>query len=162
MAQKKEGEKKKRSRGRPRFEVDEQLLENIASCWATYEEIADILSVSTKTLQVGRSPKGIPYAEIIRIGRSKGNVSLRRKQFEMAMAGDPTMLRFLGMVQLGQKPKQEVELTVKNPPSLIVQFIDVELGPDGEPTHLLSEGTSDAPVIDMVPEGPKGDDESSG
>jgi hypothetical protein len=40
--------------------------------------------------------------------RQAGFVSLRRKQYELAMAGNATMLIFLGKQYLGQADKREV------------------------------------------------------
>ena len=40
--------------------------------------------------------------------RKAGFVSLRRKQYELAMAGNATMLIFLGKQYLGQSDKREV------------------------------------------------------
>ncbi len=41
-------------------------------------------------------------------GRLQGKASLRRKQYEIAMSGNTTMLIWLGKQALGQSDKQEI------------------------------------------------------
>lgn len=52
------------------------------------------------------------FAEYSDQKRAKGKLSLRRKQFQLALSGDRTMLIWLGKQYLGQVDKSE--LTGKN------------------------------------------------
>ncbi len=85
---------------RPRKEVDENLLDRLAAVGLTTSEIASILEVSPDTLERN-------YAEEMREGKEKAKASVRRKQFELAMAGNPTMLVWLGKNLLGQTDRIE-------------------------------------------------------
>lgn len=53
------------------------------------------------------------FAQVIKDGRSHGRMSLKRKQWEMAMGGNITMLIWLGKQNLGQtdKVEQRTQLT---------------------------------------------------
>jgi len=86
--------------GRPPKPVDEQKLDLLASLGLTTAEIAAVLEVSPDTLEE-------KYAEEMAIGKQKCKASVRRKQFELAMAGNPTMLIWLGKQILGQKERYE-------------------------------------------------------
>lgn len=89
--------------GRPPLEIDEEMVEKLASICCTMNEMASILECSVDTLERR-------FADIIEKGRSKGKSSLRRKQYEVAMGGNPTMLIWLGKQQLGQTDKRSVEV----------------------------------------------------
>lgn len=83
---------------RPRKEVDEEKLELLASFGLTTREIAAVLDVSPDTIERN-------YAETLAWGVNKCRASLKRKQWEMAMAGNVTMLIWLGKQMLGQKDR---------------------------------------------------------
>jgi len=53
------------------------------------------------------------FAQAIQKGRASGRMSLKRKQWEMAMGGNITMLIWLGKQNLGQtdKVEQRIEST---------------------------------------------------
>ena len=86
---------------RPRKPIDEEKLFLLASLGLTTAEIAAVLECSPDTLERN-------YAEEMAEGKSKCKASLRRKQYELAMAGNPTMLIWLGKNMLGQSDKTEV------------------------------------------------------
>ena len=85
----------KRKVGRPRIEIDEELLYKLATIHCTMKEMEDILGVSEDTLKRN-------FAGIIDKGKAEGKSRLRRKQMEVALEGNPTMLIFLGKAMLGQ------------------------------------------------------------
>ena len=87
-----EGKKKV---GRPRIEIDEELLFKLATIHCTMKEMVDILGVSEDTLKNN-------FSGIIDKGKAEGKTRLRRKQMEVALEGNPTMLIFLGKAMLGQ------------------------------------------------------------
>ena len=88
--------------GRPRIEIDEEQLETLAAIECSLEEMALVLGCSVSTLQRN-------FDQVIEKGRAQGRASLRRRQFELAMNGNVTMLIWLGKVRLGQREKQAVE-----------------------------------------------------
>jgi hypothetical protein len=63
--------------------------------------MAEMLECSKDTLERR-------FAAVIKKGRAQRNSSLRRKQFEVAMKGDRTMLIWLGKQYLEQRDKHEV------------------------------------------------------
>jgi len=81
--------------GRPKIEIDEELLYKLATIHCTMKEMVDIMGVSQDTLKRN-------YAHIIDKGKSDGKMRLRRKQIEVAMSGNHTMLIWLGKQMLGQ------------------------------------------------------------
>lgn len=92
-----------------KLDKDRVLAMAIVGC--TIAEIAAVMGVSRDTIE-RRCRKEID------LGREKGNASLRKKQWEMAMAGDKTMLIWLGKNRLNQADKAEskVDHTSGNEP----------------------------------------------
>ena len=85
----------KKKGGRPRKEIDTELLYKLAQIHCTMKEMVDILGVSEDTLKRR-------FAGIIDKGKAEGKMRLRRKQIEVAMKGSAVMLIFLGKQMLGQ------------------------------------------------------------
>lgn len=102
--------------GRPRADVDPRLVEQLASIGCSNKEIAAACNCSTDTIERN-------FAAEITKGRENGKTRLRKKQIEVALAGNVTMLIFLGKNMLGQADKQEIS------------------GPDGTPVMQLPLST---------------------
>ena len=88
-------DEEKRKVGRPKKEIDEELLFKLATIHCTMKEMVDIIGVSEDTLKNN-------FSGIIDKGKAEGKTRLRRKQMEVALEGNPTMLIFLGKAMLGQ------------------------------------------------------------
>jgi len=93
--------------------VNEALLFELAKILCTDSEIADILTTAGKkehgkNYAISESQIKLRYAPLLKRARNGGRGSLRRKQFALAMAGDKTMLIWLGKQVLGQKDKQDI------------------------------------------------------
>ncbi len=88
--------------GRPPKVIDYALVERLASIQCTQEEIANILEVSTKTLQ-----RDEEFCLIYKKGLDNGRMSLRRYQWEAAKKGNTTMLVWLGKQYLGQREPRD-------------------------------------------------------
>jgi len=101
-------DKKKTSVGRPRKLIDYIMVKNLAECACTVEEIASYLNISHDTLS-----RNAHFKEVYQEGLHKCRRSLRRIQYDAAMAGDRTMLVWLGKQLLGQKEKQETDMTLQ-------------------------------------------------
>ena len=89
------------SQGRPKKEIDYDLVESLASIFCTQEEIASILSkkepISVRTLQ--RDEKfNLCFAK----GQNNAKMSVRRNQFKLS-ENNPTMAIWLGKQYLQQK-----------------------------------------------------------
>lgn len=103
-------------RGRPRKQVDEPTLEQMASMGCTTAEMAETLGVSPDTLERN-------YAASIKRGAALRNYSLRRRQLELAMEGNPTMLIWLGKQLLGQRDKAPPEDELKDEDTAIRRVV---------------------------------------
>ena len=91
--------------GRPLIEVDEDLLFKLAGIHCTMKEMVDILGVSEDTLKRR-------YAGLIDKAKAGGKMRLRRKQVEVALEGNPTMLIWLGKNMLNQSDSPTGEDTL--------------------------------------------------
>ncbi len=96
----------KRPRGRPRIEIDYELIRSLAEIQCTQVEISHIIGVSDKTLSANPH-----FQEVYKQGVAQGNKSLKRKQFERAMAGSDTMLIWLGKQRLGQVDRVDTAIS---------------------------------------------------
>jgi len=98
--------------GRPRIEIDWKELDKLCGLQCSLEEIAGWFDCSIDTIEARiKETHGMTFPEYFAQKRSSGKISLRRKQYETAMAGNPTMLIWLGKQYLGQTDKvvQEVK-----------------------------------------------------
>ena len=100
-------DEQKNKGGRPKIEIDEELLYKLAVIHCSMREMVDIIGVSEDTLKRR-------FAGLIAKGKSEGKQRLRRKQMEVAMSGNPTMLIWLGKNMLGQSdtPVQEDDKSI--------------------------------------------------
>ena len=104
--------------GRPMAQLDLVELEKLCAMMCTETEIADWFRVSRDTIAVAK--KRPEYAAVMERGRSLGCISLRRKQMQMAEAGNVGMLIWLGKQYLGQRDNLDMQHT----------------GPDGGPVQI--------------------------
>lgn len=86
--------------GRPKLNIDEKEVEKLAALHCTNEEIASWFSCSADTIENR-------FSGVIKRGKEKAKTSLKRKQYEIAMSGNVSMLIWLGKNLLGQKDKPE-------------------------------------------------------
>lgn len=95
--------------GRPKKEIDFDMVDNLLGIMCTGEEVADILDVDYDTLNARiKEQFKVSFSDYIRKKQSKGKASLRRRQYLTAVEeGNPTMLIWLGKQYLGQKDKPE-------------------------------------------------------
>lgn len=101
----------------PRCKLEEDfayslhVIRHLAGIRCTQEEIATALDVSDTTLE--RFLKKHEQArEAYRAGVRTNTASLRRRQYEVAMAGNVQMLIFLGKNYLAQSDKYDVAANV--------------------------------------------------
>jgi len=87
---------------RPKIPVDGAEVEKLASFGLTNREIGEMFGASEATI-------GRRFASETRKGRASLHKSLRRKQTEVALSGNVTMLIWLGKNMLGQMDRQQVE-----------------------------------------------------
>ena len=93
--------KKTQRRGRKPIVIDLVDLGKLAALQCTDEDIAGWFNVSTRTIENRR--KHAAFAAVMRHGRAKGRVSVRRNQMVLLEEGNVTMGIFLGKNILGQR-----------------------------------------------------------
>lgn len=104
---------------RPKVPIDGEEVYKLASLGLTQIEIADVLGASNSTICRR-------FAKEWTKGHATLKRSLRRKQTEVALSGNVTMLIWLGKNMLGQADKQEVE----HSGSIAVKKAYVTISPD--------------------------------
>ena len=107
--------KNKNKIGRPRLQLDEEQIINLAKINCTMKEIASVMKCSVDTLERG-------FADIIKRGQEEGKTSLRRHMWIAAEKGNITMQIWLSKQLLGMRePKTEEAKEMANH---IVKIID--------------------------------------
>jgi hypothetical protein len=102
--------------GRPKLDIDPEQVKRLARLHCTMQEMADFFGCHRDTLRDNFS------AEIDK-GRSEGNISLRRKQWQMAVEkGNVVMLIWLGKQMLGQR--NEILESDNNAPLPIYDIVE--------------------------------------
>lgn len=93
-------------------EYDEDIIRELASTGCTIAEIAHICGFSESHFhEMKKRYPGIQ--EAIDQGKANLHKSLRKKQVEVALDGNPQMLIFLGKAELGQSDRIEINQNVK-------------------------------------------------
>ena len=99
--------------GRPVKTIDFEQLDRLCNIQCTLEEIASFFDVSADTIERRiKEEYGITFAEHYAKKAKIGRISLRRKQYQVAVDGNTTMLIFLGKQYLNQSDKQEIQQQV--------------------------------------------------
>jgi hypothetical protein len=75
---------------------DKELIKDLARIMCTYEEIGEIIGITGEGVKKR-------FKKVVEEGRAEGKKSLRRAQFEKALAGDVRMQIWLGRQYLDQK-----------------------------------------------------------
>lgn len=96
--------------GRPSIQIDFEQLDKLLGLQCTLVEVAGWFDCSEDTIErIVKKEKGMTFAEYFRQKRQKGVISLRRKQYEVAMNGNVALLIWLGKQYLGQTDRIEQE-----------------------------------------------------
>jgi hypothetical protein len=96
--------------GRPKKEINYNLVDSLCEIQCTGEEIAAVLDIDYDTLNAAlKRDKGVGFSDYFSQKRNVGKKSLRRRQWQAAIDdGNTTMLIWLGKQFLGQSDKQEL------------------------------------------------------
>ena len=105
--------------GRKQIKIDSKQVEALASYGCTTSEIASFFSCDKSTISRR-------FATIITKGKDQGKIRLRKKQFEVAIAGNPAMLIWLGKNVLDQTDKQDIAHSGDMDNKLIVETIHIK------------------------------------
>ncbi len=104
--------KKKKSPGRPKFNIDKEVLrkvEGYASRGMNYEQISAALGISSETL--GRYRKlNVDFMEAIKAGQAKGIAKITNALFNQAEDGNTSAAIFYLKNRAGWADKQEIDL----------------------------------------------------
>ena len=96
----------KHAGGRPPTQIDQKDFEKLCGLHCTQIEIADWFGCTDETVNNWCvKTYGVSFSAVYNQKKSIGSVSLRRKQKEVAMSGNPTMLIWLGKQCLNQSEK---------------------------------------------------------
>lgn len=88
--------------GRPRKEINKDMFEILCGSFCTLAEIAGRFGVCDDSVEAWcKKTYGEKFSVVFKRYSSSGRASLRAKAFQMAMAGDRTMLIFLLKVYVG-------------------------------------------------------------
>ena len=102
--------------GRPKIDIDPEQVTRLARLHCTMNEMASFFGCHIDTLRDN-------FSNEIDKGRSEGNISLRRKQWQMAVEkGNVVMLIWLGKQMLGQR--NEIIESDSNVPLPIYDIVD--------------------------------------
>ena len=97
--------------GRPPIDIDWQQFDKLCLMQATLSEIAGWFDCEERTIENKVTGKfGISFFEYFKKKSAGGKISLRRKQYEMALSGNVSLLIWLGKQYLNQRdepPKEE-------------------------------------------------------
>lgn len=89
--------------------IDKKQFEKLCQLQCTYFEICDYFDVDDKTLNSWcKATYNTTFSEVFKIKRGKGQISLRRMQWQQAEK-NATMAIWLGKQYLGQRDNIEVE-----------------------------------------------------
>lgn len=101
--------------GRPRIKIDQEEFEKLCAIQCTEEEIAGWYKCSVDTIErFCEKTYKISFAEVYKRLSATGKMSLRRSQFRIAET-NPTMAIWLGKQYLGQKDRNDIDLSVGVP-----------------------------------------------
>jgi AraC-like DNA-binding protein len=115
--------------GRPKISVNFDTIDKMMAIQCTGEEIASVLNVSYDTLEKRiKEETGLSFTEYFVQKSGVGRASLRRRQFQLAESGNPTMLVWLGKQWLNQKDRSEVDTNYSTDKldQLIKQYDDTD------------------------------------
>ncbi len=82
------------ARPKHRKPIDQELIYKLAAIHCSNKEIGSIVGIHIDSLQRY-------YGDVIRAGRDSGKGKLRRKMWEQALNGNPTMMIWLSKNHLG-------------------------------------------------------------
>ena len=98
--------------GRPKKELDADVIAKLSQIGCTQEEIGSVVGISARTLQRR-------YADLVAENKNKGKASLRKKMWEKALKGNEKLLIWLSKNELNMVDKVHTTQTVEPLPLII-------------------------------------------
>ena len=103
---------KTQSIGRPKKELDKDVIAKLSQIGCTQEEIGSVVGISARTLQRR-------YADLVAENKNIGKASLRKKLWEKALKGNDKLLIWLSKQELNMRDKIETQSIVEPLPLII-------------------------------------------
>jgi alkylhydroperoxidase/carboxymuconolactone decarboxylase family protein YurZ len=103
---------KTKSIGRPKKELDKDVIAKLSQIGCTQEEIGSVVGISARTLQRR-------YADLVAENKNIGKASLRKKLWEKALKGNDKLLIWLSKQELNMRDKIETQNIVEPLPLII-------------------------------------------
>ena len=103
---------KTQSIGRPKKELDADVIAKLSQIGCTQEEIGSVVGISARTLQRR-------YADLVAENKNKGKASLRKKMWEKALKGNEKLLIWLSKNELNMVDKVHTTQSVEPLPLII-------------------------------------------
>lgn len=151
-------EKEPRAMGRPRKGINWLIFDALCAVQCTRDEIASYFHVSADTIERRvRELHNMTFAQYFATHRGAGYASLRRKQYQLALKGNPALLIWLGKQWLGQADRARTEITGADGGAIAFTDADGEavrlklarlralVGPGGVPGVADGNGNGGAP-----------------
>jgi hypothetical protein len=107
---------------RPKKEFKPEIVEALAACCCTFDEIAAYIGWDPATVYRRMQDPKSAFARAYAKGAANGRATLRRKQYELALKGNATMQIWLGKQQLGQTDTPQVQMTINNEAKATANF----------------------------------------
>jgi len=107
---------------RPKKEFKPEIIEALAACCCTFEEVAAYIGWHPATVYRRMEDPKSAFAQAYERGAANGRATLRRKQYENAMKGNVTMQIWLGKQNLGQTDTPQVQMTIHNEAKATADF----------------------------------------
>jgi hypothetical protein len=106
--------KESKSIGRPKKELDKDVIAKLSQIGCTQEEIGSVVGISARTLQRR-------YADLVAENKNIGKASLRKKLWSKAMRGqgNDKLLIWLSKQELNMRDKIETQNIVEPLPLII-------------------------------------------
>ena len=104
--------KESKSIGRPKKELDKDVIAKLSQIGCTQEEIGSVVGISARTLNRR-------FADLVAENKNIGRASLRKKLWEKALKGDPKLLIWLSKNELNMVDKIHTTQTVEPLPLII-------------------------------------------
>ena len=101
-----------KSMGRPKKDLDEDVIAKLSQIGCTQEEIGAVVGISARTLQRR-------YADLVAENKNKGKASLRKVLWKKALKGDPKLLIWLSKNELNMVDKIHTTASVEPLPLII-------------------------------------------
>ena len=103
---------KTQSIGRPKKQLDKDVIAKLSQIGCTQEEIGSCVGISARTLQRR-------YADLVKENKNIGKASLRKKMWDKALKGNDKLLIWLSKNELNMRDKIETQNIVEPLPLII-------------------------------------------